>query len=201
MAAGSFCCLFARKRKKQVMIRKLISRNQKNHGGALRALRALRGQAMVEFAIALPVLLMLLIGIMEVSRMLFMYASVVNSSRDAVRYASAYGRSDDLGDGNLLKYKYCDGIAATAKTSGFFLRLQDTDITIAYDTGPGGTSLGSCPPATTTGEANINVETGDRVTVTVSADYDPILTLLPIPSRTFTASSSRTILGVYDLDN
>jgi Flp pilus assembly protein TadG len=198
VTAGSFYCLFARKRKKQVMIGKLIARNRKNHGGAL---RAERGQAMVEFAITLPVLLMLLIGLMEVGRMLFMYASVVNSSRDAVRYASAYGRSDDLGDGNLLKYKYCDGIAATAKASGFFLRLQDTDITITYDTGPGGTSLGSCPPATTTGEANINVETGDRVTVSVRATYNPMLSLLPLGTRTFTATSSRTILGVHELDN
>jgi Flp pilus assembly protein TadG len=182
------------------MFEKILSRNQKK-SGARRPEGALRAQAMVEFAIALPVLLMLLVGLMEVGRMLFMYASVVNSSRDAVRYASAYGRSEDIGDGNLLKYKYCDGIATTAKASGFFLNLQDTDITITYDTGPGGSSLGSCPPATTTGEASINVDTGDRVTVTVSADYDPILSLLPIPSRTFTASSSRTILGIMKLDN
>ena len=84
------------------MYGKFNSRNQKKSG----SMRPLRGQAMVEFAIALPVLLMLLIGIMEVGRMLFMYASVVNSSRDAVRYASAYGRSDD----GYLKYKYCDGL-------------------------------------------------------------------------------------------
>jgi Flp pilus assembly protein TadG len=174
------------------------SRNQKKSGD-MRPLHPLRGQAIVEFAIALPVLLMLLVGIMEVGRMLFMYASVVNSSRDAVRYASAYGRSDDIGDGNLLKYKYCDGIAAVAKASGFILNLQDTDITITYDTGPGGTSLGSCPPATTTGEANINVDTGDRVSVTVSATYNPMLSLLPIPARTFTSTSSRTILGIMKL--
>lgn len=179
------------------MFGKINSRNRRKSGG----LRALRAQALVEFSIALPVLLMLLIGIMEVSRMLFMYASVVNSSRDAVRYASAYGRSEDLGDGNLLKYKYCDGIAATAKASGFFLNLQDTDIAITYDTGPGGSSLGSCPPATTTGEASVNVDTGDRVTVTVRAQYNPMLSLLPLPSRTFTSTSSRTILGVLDLDN
>jgi Flp pilus assembly protein TadG len=172
------------------------SRNQKKSGG-MRPLRPLRGQAIVEFAIALPVLLMLLVGIMEVGRMLFMYASVVNSSRDAVRYASAYGRSDD----GYLKYKYCDGIASVAKASGFILNLQDTDITITYDTGPGGTSLGSCPPATTTGEANINVDTEDRVSVTVSVTYNPMLSLLPIPARTFTSTSSRTILGIMDLEN
>ena len=175
------------------MYRKFKSRKQKNPGG----MRAQRAQAITEFAIALPVLLMLLVGIMEVSRMLFMYASVVNSSRDAVRYASAYGMSEDLGDGNFLKYKYCDGIEAVAMQSGFF--LQSPVISITYDTGPGGTSLGNCP-LNTVGEANVNVDTGDRVTVTVSATYNPMLSLLPIPARTITSTSSRTILGIIKLD-
>jgi Flp pilus assembly protein TadG len=169
------------------------SRNQKKSGG-MRPLRPLRGQAIVEFAIALPVLLMLLVGIMEVGRMLFMYASVVNSSRDAVRYASAYGRSDD----GYLKYKYCYGIKDVAKKSGFL--LKNPVITIAYDTGPSGTSLGSCD-ANTGEDADINVDTEDRVTVTVSATYNPMLSLLPIPARTFTSTSSRTILGVMELEN
>jgi len=172
------------------MFGKSILRNRKTLGGR-------RAQAIVEFAIALPVLLMLLIGIMEVSRMLFMYASVVNSSRDAVRYASAYGKSD-TSPNYYLKYKYCKGIEAVAKQSGFF--LQNPVITITYDTGPGGTSLGSCP-VSTTGEANVTVDTGDRVTVTVSTTYSPMVSLLPIPARTFTATSSRTILGIMELDN
>ena len=129
--------------------------------------------------------------------MLFMYASVVNSSRDAVRYASAYGKSD-VSPNYYLKYKYCAGIADVAKKSGFF--LKNPVITITYDTGPGGSSLGNCP-VSTAGEATVNVDTGDRVTVTVSATYNPILKLLPIPTRTFTASSSRTILGIMKLDN
>lgn len=174
------------------MFGKFISQNQKNPGGR----RARRGQAIVEFAIALPVLLMMLLGIIEVSRMLFMYASVVNSSRDAVRYASAYGKSDV--SPNYLKYKYCAGIADVAKKSGFF--LKNPIITITYDTGPGGSSLGNCPVGTA-GEAAVSVDTGDRVTVSVSATYNPILKLLPIPTRTFTASSSRTILGIMKLDD
>ena len=180
------------------MYGKFRSRNQKDGGGR----RALRAQAMVEFAIALPVLLMLLIGIMEVGRMLFMYASVVNSSRDAVRYASAYCMSEDLGDGNFLKYSYCDGIKQTAKESGFMLNLQDSDIQIDYDSGPGTSLLDPDGCDESNGEdPDIDVDTGDRVTVTVSADYNPMVSLLPIPARTFTASSSRTILGIMELDN
>jgi hypothetical protein len=113
-----------------------------------------------------------------------------------VRYASAYGKSDE----GYLKYKYCAGIKQQARLSGFFLNLQNSDIAISYDTGPSGTSLGNCD-ASTGEDTDIGVDTEDRVTVTVSATYNPILSLLPLGTRTFTASSSRTILGVHELDN
>ena len=181
------------------MFGKSISKNRKHLG----ATRPLRGQAIVEFAIALPLLLLMLVGIMEVGRMVFMYAMVVNSSRDAVRYASAYGKSEDIGDGNLLKYKYCDGIIDVAQKSGFFLNLQPADIVIEYDGGPGVALPGGPYECDDTGgeDPDIDVDTGDRVTVTVSADYEPVLSILPLGARTFTATSSRTILGIVELDN
>ena len=184
------------------MFGKFISQNRKKSG-------SMRAQAIVEFAIALPVLLMLLIGIIEVSRMLFMYASVVNSSRDAVRYASAYGKSDD----GYTKYSYCAGIRDVANKSGFFLKLSTNpttgNIKITYDTGPGTSPKvtevfpGNACNASSGEDSDVvgKVTTGDRVTVEVTATYNPILSLLPIPSRTFTASSSRTILGIMKLDN
>ena len=153
-----------------------------------------RGQAMVEFAIALPVLLMMLVGIMEVGRLVFMYTLVTNASRDAVRYASAYGRGED----GLLKYKNCAGIKFAARQSAYIVTL--TSISVTYDSGPAGSSKGTCD-ASSGEDADIDVDTGDRVIVTVQATYNPIVSLLPIGSRTFTATSRRTILGVYDLPN
>ena len=47
-----------------------------------------RAQAMVEFALILPMLLLLLIGIMDFGRALFVYSEVSNASREAVRYAA-----------------------------------------------------------------------------------------------------------------
>jgi Flp pilus assembly protein TadG len=153
---------------------------------------ASRAQAMVEFAIALPVLLMLLIGLMEVGRLLLMYAMVSNASRDAVRYASAWGLNDA---GTTQKYKDCTGIINQAIKSGYFMNLTSADISISYDTGPSTTSLGTCSG----GGANA-VESGDRVTVTVSKSYSPLVKLLPISSRTISATSSRTIIGIFELD-
>ena len=51
-----------------------------------------KAQAMVEFALVLPLLLMLLYGILEAGRLLFIYSTIVTASRQAVRYGSATGQ-------------------------------------------------------------------------------------------------------------
>ena len=54
-----------------------------------------KAQAMVEFAIVLPMLLLLLYGILEAGRLLFIYSTIVTASRQAVRYGSATGQGLD----------------------------------------------------------------------------------------------------------
>ncbi len=152
-----------------------------------------KAQAIVEFAIALPVLLLLLFGIMEVGRLMLMYTLVINASRDAVRYASAVG----LDDTGTQKYLNCAGIEKAAQKGAYFVTLETFDANnIVYDSGPGTASLGTCK-----GNGWQNVESGSRVTVTVKAVYKPLVNLIPISPRTITATSSRTILGVFELDN
>ena len=46
-----------------------------------------RGQAMVEFVIALPILLFILFGIIEFARLTFAWMSVQNAARFGIRYA------------------------------------------------------------------------------------------------------------------
>ena len=53
--------------------------------------RSKRAQAMVEFMLALPVLVALIYGIIEVSRLIFIFASVANASRQAARYGAGSG--------------------------------------------------------------------------------------------------------------
>ena len=48
-------------------------------------------QGIVEFALILPILLLLVLGIIEFGRLIFMYAIVTSSSREAVRYGAATG--------------------------------------------------------------------------------------------------------------
>src|SRR5829696_8997693 len=86
-------------------------------------------QAMAEFAIALPLLLLLLYGLLEAGRLLFMYSTVVTASRQAVRYGAATGE----GNNGVFRYQDCDGIRDAANAVGY---LGDFDtISLAYDQG------------------------------------------------------------------
>lgn len=154
-----------------------------------------RAQAIAEFAIALPILLAILIGIFEVGRYVFIYAGAANASRSAVRYASAVGKSD----GGYTKYNYCEGIKTIAVKSAFLVPVSN--VQILYDDGLGNSLADSeCNVwGSTQVDTGVVVSSGDRVTVIVTAEYKPILTLLPFNPRTIISKSSRTILGIIDL--
>lgn len=59
------------------------------------------GMAMVEFAIALPLLVLMLLGVAEFGRMLFQYNSLLQASRDAGRYAAGKAWDATLGKVDL----------------------------------------------------------------------------------------------------
>lgn len=63
--------------------------------------QAQRGVAMVEFAIALPLLLLLLLVIGEFGRMLYHYNSLLQASRDAGRYVAGQAWNATLGQIDL----------------------------------------------------------------------------------------------------
>jgi Flp pilus assembly protein TadG len=164
------------------MLSHFNSRKQNNFGE--------NAQAIVEFAIVLPILLMLLVGILEVGRMIFIYAAVNNASREAVRYASAWGLSDD---GVTEKFNDCDGIKEMATRSAFFTNLT---IEISFDTGPSTAIKDTCDGAVD----DISISSGDRATVEVTAHYKPLITLVPLQERDFVSTSSRTIIGIINLE-
>ena len=56
-----------------------------------------RGLAMVEFAIALPLLVLMLLGIAEFGRLLYQYNTLLQASRDAGRYAAGEAWNATLG--------------------------------------------------------------------------------------------------------
>ena len=69
------------------------------------------GQALVEFALTVPILLMFMFGIIDVARILFALAQTVDASRQAVRYGIVEGME---ANGNSTRYLDCAGIRDAA---------------------------------------------------------------------------------------
>lgn len=67
------------------------------HSQSFKPGQAQRGLAMVEFAIALPLLLLLLLGVAELGRMLYQYNNLLQANRDAVRYLAGKAWNSNLG--------------------------------------------------------------------------------------------------------
>lgn len=53
--------------------------------------RSHRGQALVEFALGAPLLIVMLLGVVEFGHALNSYLTIVASARDAARYGAQYG--------------------------------------------------------------------------------------------------------------
>ena len=129
--------------------------------------------------------------------MIFMYAAVTTASREAARFASAWGK-DDAGN---LSYQDCAAIRNSARKVGFLLNLADSDIIIRYDHGPNGTGA-PIPDCTNSSlpQTNINPGPCDRVIVTVKAQFVPIVAIVPFTTQDISITSARSFLGVVDLN-
>lgn len=55
-----------------------------------------KGQAMVEFALVLPILLILLLGIVEFGQIYYSYMVIQNASRDGARYGSVWATNTEI---------------------------------------------------------------------------------------------------------
>jgi uncharacterized repeat protein (TIGR01451 family) len=175
-----------------------------------------RAQAMVEFAIVLPLLLLLLYGILEAGRLLFMYSTIVTATRQASRYGSATGQGGDYtsigGPDNRAypRYQDCYGIRLAADRVDFLNSFDlINDLTIAYDNGEGTPVTdfdGACD-----GDADPDVKPSTnndtRIVVTVDGNFFPIVPrLVPFIERSnangnpISATSARTIIIAISIE-
>src|SRR5688500_7461056 len=92
------------------------------------------GQATVEFALVIGVVLLLFMGVVDFGRMIAMHAAAVTASREAARFGSAVGEVSP----GLERYRSCDDIRSAArKVTGGVITLAESDILVTYDAGPG----------------------------------------------------------------
>ncbi len=159
-------------------------------------------QAMVEFAIALPVLLLLLYGLLEAGRLLFIYSSIVTASRQAVRYGSTTGAGQNYtavggpNNSSFKRYQDCYGIRQAAQKVDFLNSFADADITIQYDHGPGTGATTYCSGTSDTSFSPSTNNT-DRLVVQIDGTFKPIVPkLVPFVSRSKTDSPPDPIRAI-----
>lgn len=125
-----------------------------------------RGQALVEFALVLPILLLLAIGIIDFGRALFVLSEVSNATREAARYGT---NTDVINKDTLLLD--CASIRARARA---MFTLAPTTLTPTVNIerpNPSDPTLFNHLNCATT-----KVQVGDRVRVEVNATVE-LLTL------------------------
>jgi hypothetical protein len=154
-----------------------------------------QAQAMVEFMLALPLLLLLIYGTIEVARLAFIFSSASNASRAAARYGAASGENSD----GIPFYQDCEGIRNIVEQSAFINEFNEINITYDRGVDPDGTQIpisgvdpspnhDSCPID------GIDVRNGDRIIVQVSTTYEPIVAIVPIEPLDIVSSSARTFI-------
>jgi uncharacterized repeat protein (TIGR01451 family) len=134
-----------------------------------------QGQGMVEFALMLPVLLLVMLGIIEFGYIFAVYSGMFNAAREGTRYGVA--NPQDM-----------TGIIATARQKIFMIDPSAVNINLSYDQGPG-TGMFTDPEL---------VDIGDRVVISVTYDLptitpviQPIVSSLPIRTQ-----AARTVVSL-----
>ncbi len=165
--------------------------------------RRRRGQGMLEFALALPIFLMLVLGVIEFGRLLAVVSSVTTAAREGARYGSAAGLNN--GSPNVAYYNDCQGMRDAAKRVGFFAGIQDTNIDIGYfdedsravvPDPAGYASTNQCDG--TTSEYSYDPSKGPRVVMRVTVQFEFLF--LTLPAFPISSQSARTIVTQVEMD-
>jgi len=145
-------------------------RNKKNHPG----------QSLVEFALVLPLLLMLVLGAMDVGRLFYYKMALTNAAREGANYLAYYPPKENLSPSQLpvserLKRTY-EAIEAEGENFGIDI-VTDDEVDILLE---GCTSITNCL-------------SGDRVGIKITKEidliFDDILQSLGLISGPITVTS------------
>ena len=139
-----------------------------------------RGVAMTEFAIIMPMLLALILGIVEFGHFVAVSNAVETAAREGARYGSVVG----IGPNGLVNYVDCIGIRDAARENINLVTIDNADVTVFYDEGPG-TAQESYNCNGGPFPAVSDVANGSRIIVTVEIPYDPLLDALPLVGKMF----------------
>lgn len=124
-----------------------------------------RGQSLVEFALVIPIVLLLMLGLFDLGRVVFTNNSLSDGSRHGARTAAVDPRSAT----------YCSDVQAAARTAVRGLALSV--FTVSYqrvDSAgvPTGSAVVVCSGGSPSGAVPSSARPGDRVTVRLTANVN-----------------------------
>jgi Flp pilus assembly protein TadG len=142
-----------------------------------------RGQALLEFALVLPIFILLLVAIFDLGRAAFAYNTLTNAAREGARMA--------------IVNQYKPSIVARAKQQTAIVELNDPSVTVNfYQVNADGTPNTSTPCAL--------IAVGCVAVVSFEATYQPITPLIGNiifkNGVTFTARSTLSVEYSCPLD-
>ncbi len=120
-----------------------------------------RGQALVEFALVFPIIMLVIFGIIDFGWMIFNYAQLYNGMREALRFGSVAGFSTPE------QYKECQAIRQRVIDLAGLSGVKQQNITIKYDNGDPAAVFGACPY--TKASATIGTDVNQDITREIDA--------------------------------
>lgn len=136
--------------------------NHRSWCSARRGSRRQDGQVLAEFAIAFPVVLLLLCNLMDFGRAMLCYNFVCDAARDATRYAATHGTDSSS--------PITSGAVSTYVAGELPQGLSSSGLTV-----------------TTTWSPNENA--GSTVHVTVQYNYQPMTPLFVVPALSLSSGA------------
>ena len=154
---------------------------------------------MLEFAMILPLLLLLVLGVIEAGRMMAIYSSLSSGAKQAARYGAVAGDADAATAGEQAFYLDCRGIRQRFRNTALFVAVPDADLQIRYERPVGASTQiyaicasGAISP-TSTLSTTLVVRDGDRLVISATTTYRPIVPIVPLPDLPITFAAARTI--------
>ena len=155
-----------------------------------------RGQALVEFALVFPVLVVIVFGFIDVSRAVFSYANLENAARSGTRVGAVNqiltspgcSRETPIVNPNPATAKW--SIKACTVSEGVGLDLKQSDVTVTF---------GPPPSQPTLGCAAGSLHVGCLVNVKVDYAWSPLTPLIGqmFPSIAMSVTCQSTIERVF----
>jgi Flp pilus assembly protein TadG len=130
-----------------------------------------KGQSLVEFALVIPLLVLVIAGLFDLGRAFYSLITITNAAREGARYGTLNVNWDEVTKSYMADTQgICDATWREAQSSGINLNYNEILISCNTDV--------SCSSSGTTA---ITCPRTQPITVTVSYNYDDIIFQFIVP--------------------